>query len=202
MLISSNRNHLGLNYERGNVLIAGLIFVMILTVLGVGAMQSSNLEYRMSTNTAFKKQAFEYSESGRASITQILALHLREFGWPASITLDAGLTVLDNDGTAGLDLLSENGSTELVTLPDADAEYYIDTNGDGTTELVANVSVYSLKTEACKGCAIGQFGGAEGAGKGGGNGGFRTMLQVKSDGVGSANAQSSVATDFRHVIRN
>ena len=190
--------------QQGNVLVAGLIFVMILTVLGVGAMQSSNLEYRMSTNTAFKKNAFEHSESGRASITQILALHLREFGW-TGVTTNSGLVILDNDGVSGLDLLSENGVSEAVTNPDSDAEFYFDENGNGTndaTELVAEVSVYTLKTEACTGCAIGQFSGNEGAGKGGGNGGFRTILQVVSEGVGPSNSRAAVATDFRHVIRN
>ena len=193
-----------LNKQKGNVLVIGLIFVMILTVLGVGAMQSSNLEYRMSTNTAFKKKAFEYSESGRSSITQVLALHLREFGW-TGVTTNTGLVVLDNDGVTGVDLLSENESGETVLAPENDAQFYFDENANGANdanELVAEVSVYTLKTEACKGCAIGFAGGSEGAGKGGGNGGYRTILQVVSEGLGPSNSKSTVATDFRHVIRN
>ncbi len=196
--------NMGFIKQKGNVLVAGLIFVMILTVLGVGAMQSSNLEYRMSTNTAFKKYAFEHSESGRASITQVLGLHLREYGW-TDVTTDSGLVVLDNDGVSGLDLLSENETGETVANPESDAEFYFDENSNGTneaSELVAEVSVFSLKTEACSGCSIGFASGSEGAGKGGGNGGFRTILQVVSEGVGPSNARATVATDFRHVIRN
>ena len=185
--------------QQGNVLVAGLIFVMVLTVLGVGAMQSSNLEYRMSTNTAFKKNAFEYSESGRAAMTQVLSQHLSEDSW-TGVTMDGGLSILDNDGVSGADLMSENEGTETVGNPEEDAEYYIDVDGDGTNDLVAEVSVYSFDPIASPGSSLGQFGGSEGAGKSGGKGTYRRVLQVVSDGIGPSNARAAVATDFRHVI--
>ncbi len=185
--------------QEGNVLVVGLIFVMILTVLGVGSMQSSNLEYRMSTNTAFKKKAFEYSETGRASISQVLSHHLSDDSW-TDVNKNTGLTVLDKDNSSGADILSINEVSESVANPVKDAEFYLDVDADGTDDLVAEVSVYSFDPFASPGSSLGQFGGSEGAGKSGGKGTYRRILQVVSDGVGPNSSRAAVATDFRHVI--
>lgn len=187
-------------YIKGNVLVTGLIFVMILTVLGVGSMQSSNLEYRMSTNTAFKKQAFEFSESGRSSVTQIIDSHIFGRGW-TGVNTAAGLTVLDKDSTDGTDLIYLNESAETVTAPVEDAEFYVDTNGDSTLDKVAGVSVYLTKEAVAKGNSAGAANGYSGAGKGLGNGGFHMFFQVQSDGIGNSNSRASIATDFRYVAR-
>lgn len=188
---------------QGNVLVTGLIFVMVLTVLGVGSMQSSSLEYRMSTNTAFKKQAFEFSESGRSSVTQVIDSHIFGRGWTGVNTAN-GLAVLDKDNTGGSDLIYINESGESVTSPVEDAEFYIDENGNTTyevTEKVAGVSVFLAKDDVAKGNSAGAANGYSGAGKGIGNGGFHMFFQVQSDGTGNSNSRSSISTDFRYVAR-
>ena len=189
--------------EKGNVLIVGLFFILILTVLGVGSMQSSNLEYRMSTNTAFKKQTFEYSESGRSSVSQVLDPHIFRRGW-TGVNTPNGLNILDNDGTAGVDLIYENEASELVTAPENDAEFYIDFDGDGNNdanEKIADVSVYEIKSDVAVGTSAGSSSGYTGAGKGLGNSGFHMFFQVESTGSGQGDSLASVGTDFRYVVR-
>ena len=189
--------------SKGNVLVVGLVFILVLTVLGVGSMQSSNLEYRMSTNTAFKKQTFEYSESGRSSVSQVLDPHIFGRGW-TGVNTPSGLDVLDNDGTTGIDLIYENEPSELVTAPEDDADFYIDFDGDSNNdadEKVAGVSVYEIKSDIAVGTSAGTASGYSGAGKGLGNSGLHMFFQVVSSGEGSGESRSGVATDFRYVVR-
>jgi len=59
--------------QRGIVLITGLIFLAILTVLGVTAMQSTNLQERMSGNLQKRTVAFQRAEEGIETARQFVA---------------------------------------------------------------------------------------------------------------------------------
>jgi len=52
------------NNERGAVLIAGLMVLLILSLIGVTAMQTSTLEERMANNFAQRDLAFQAAEAG------------------------------------------------------------------------------------------------------------------------------------------
>lgn len=56
--------------QSGSALITALVFLIILTVLGLSTMTTSRLEVRMAANTQFAHQAFQAAESG---IAQVLA---------------------------------------------------------------------------------------------------------------------------------
>jgi hypothetical protein len=56
--------------QSGSALITALIFLIILTILGLSTMTTSRLEVRMAANTQFAHQAFQAAESG---IAQVLA---------------------------------------------------------------------------------------------------------------------------------
>jgi len=189
--------------QDGNVLVVGLIFVMVLTILGVGSMQSSSLEYRMSTNTAFGKQAFESSETGRAAITQSLDAHIFGRGW-TGVDLANGLQVLDKDSDAGADLIYVNQTGEAVDVPTEDAQFFVDSDSSGTfdaTEKIAGVSIYQIASKVEKGNSIGSNNGYSGAGKGVGNGALHMHFQVMANGEGPSSSSSSVAVDYRYVAR-
>jgi len=51
-------------HQRGVVLIMSLVFLMILTILGISAMGTSSLEEKMSGNIQESTHAFEAAESG------------------------------------------------------------------------------------------------------------------------------------------
>ncbi len=50
--------------ERGTALIMSLVFLMILTILGITAMGTASLEEKMSGNTQETNKAFQAAESG------------------------------------------------------------------------------------------------------------------------------------------
>ena len=49
--------------QQGAVLVVGLIFLLIMTLLGVSSMSTSNLEEKMSGNTRDRELAFQAAES-------------------------------------------------------------------------------------------------------------------------------------------
>jgi len=60
-LLQTYRAH---SHQRGVVLIMSLVFLMILTILGISAMGTSSLEEKMSGNIQESTHAFQAGESG------------------------------------------------------------------------------------------------------------------------------------------
>lgn len=56
-----------LNNERGAVLIAGLMILVILSLLGITTMQTSTIEEKMANNMGQRQIAFQAAESGLRS---------------------------------------------------------------------------------------------------------------------------------------
>lgn len=59
-------------YQRGSALIISLVFLLLLTMLGVGAMQSSVLQERMAGNSRDLNIAFQAAEAAARAGEQIL----------------------------------------------------------------------------------------------------------------------------------
>jgi Tfp pilus assembly protein PilX len=57
--------------ERGNALMVSLVFLVILTTLGVSVASTGRLELMMAANTQFGNQAYQASESGIDSVMRI-----------------------------------------------------------------------------------------------------------------------------------
>ncbi len=76
-----------LKAQRGAVLMVSLIFLIVLTVVGVAAMQNTSLEEKMSGNVKDRNLAFQNAESG-----------IRE----AEEYIEAVVSLGDFDGTNGL----------------------------------------------------------------------------------------------------
>ncbi|MEQ1439526.1 PilX N-terminal domain-containing pilus assembly protein [Fontimonas sp. SYSU GA230001] len=54
----------GSHRQRGVVLVVGLVLLLVLTLIGVGAMRSAVLEERMTNNTQDLQIAFQFAEAG------------------------------------------------------------------------------------------------------------------------------------------
>jgi len=85
MFPSSNLFH----HQRGIALFIGLVFLVVLSLVAVIAMQSTFLEMRMATNVARQSEAFQISESTRSiltgpSQTSLFSQSLAQGGWPVS----------------------------------------------------------------------------------------------------------------------
>ncbi|MER3547447.1 MAG: hypothetical protein C4338_07520 [Rhodanobacteraceae bacterium] len=87
--------------QRGIALFVGLVFLIVLSLVAVIAMQSTFLEMRMVTNVARQSEAFQISESTRSVLTappatSLFAQSFAQGGWPVSW----GGSVPDNDFSA------------------------------------------------------------------------------------------------------
>ncbi|MGH8212874.1 MAG: PilX N-terminal domain-containing pilus assembly protein, partial [Rhodanobacteraceae bacterium] len=83
------RSHNRLSRQRGIALFIGLVFLVVLSLVAVIAMQSTFLEMRMATNVARQSEAFQISESARAVLTgpsqvSLFSQSLAQGGWPVS----------------------------------------------------------------------------------------------------------------------
>ena len=75
--------------QRGIALFIGLVFLVVLSLVAVIAMQSTFLEMRMVTNVARQSEAFQISESARSVLTappaiSLFSQSLARGGWPVS----------------------------------------------------------------------------------------------------------------------
>jgi len=115
--------------ERGAVLFVGLIFLLLLTLLGVTAMQVTVLQERMAGNFRVAHQAFEQAEglvaSGQADVRNVL------------IALDQYATVasMDASGVSPWDTWLTNTTTtpQLLILRRYCGPGCSDTRGVPTT---------------------------------------------------------------------
>jgi hypothetical protein len=70
--------------QRGVALFVGLIFLVVLSLVAIIAMQSTFLEMRMATNVARHEEAFQMSDSMRGAVGPFLEANLLTGGWPVS----------------------------------------------------------------------------------------------------------------------
>ena len=81
-------------HQQGAALIITLLLLVTLTFVALTAMESSNLDFRMSMNAVHKESSFNYSESGRESTTEVVDAALFELDWDR-IAMPTGLTAAE-----------------------------------------------------------------------------------------------------------
>lgn len=91
MSMRSNRKELA-PAERGAALVVGLVFLLVMTLIGVTAMQSTTLQERMAGNTRDRHLAFQASEAALRAGEQWLRI-------PANVLLADGHDDLDDPAT-------------------------------------------------------------------------------------------------------
>ena len=97
--------------ERGSALIVAMVFLIILTLLGLSTMTTSRIELRMANNAQFANLAFQAAESGIDLLLGTDALKAKLKTDPAQ-SFDQNYT-LDAQGLA--DHLSATTVTRYVT---------------------------------------------------------------------------------------
>jgi type IV pilus assembly protein PilX len=87
-----------LKTQTGAALVVSLLILLVMTVIGVSSMQTTNLEEKMASNTRDRQQAFEAAEGA-----------LRN----AEDFIDTSVAVTANFDTDGSDGLYDNSAQEL-----------------------------------------------------------------------------------------
>src|SRR5579859_6561716 len=71
--------------QRGFVLVTALIFLVMLTLIGVVATKNTTLGLKMSRNFLVKTQTFEAAETARVKVDDVLDSATYWRGWPSSM---------------------------------------------------------------------------------------------------------------------
>jgi Tfp pilus assembly protein PilX len=71
------------NEEKGFVLLTALLIMVILTLVGIGAILNSSVEINISRNERLKKEAFYAADAGGAVVPRIIKYYMSE--QPSSI---------------------------------------------------------------------------------------------------------------------
>jgi hypothetical protein len=181
-----------LKKQGGAVLAIALLILLVMTILGVAAMESSSLSFKMSANSIYLEEAFNHSESVKNISTDVIDDYLYEGGW-MGVAMPTGLHFVQSHGALAL----TNGGLENRMDNDSlqkDLSYqHLGIKGD----------VYILKgstTHNDQGTSAAQLNGYAGAGVStAGAGGAFTYYEIRSVGLGRFNARAWTASDYRYV---
>lgn len=183
------------NRQQGATLLIALLLLMVLTMVGITSMESSNLSFKMSVNMIHHDEAFNNSESARTAAEDVLLDYIDAADWEA-VSLPTGLSV---DANAG-DLLGDNGASENP-LNSSTLQRDLAFN-DAALNIEGDVYVLKGRTvQNTMGAGSAQFKGYGGAGTGiGGPGGAFKFFELRSHGKSSGSAESWTASDYRYVF--
>ncbi len=191
--------------QRGAVLITALMFLTVLTLVGVVSMQSTSMDYQMSTNAVLQDRAFYFSENGREAMGSVIDDHLFDRGWSTNVILPTGLTIADTSK----DLYNGNDAGESLANAASltfDATHRLDGNDDGDftdgEDSNSQIIVYKTQTQWAAGAGTAMAAGYEGLGKAAAAGGLHVFFELRSRGTTVAGAQATTAAEYRAILKN
>lgn len=220
-----NKSHIIAQRQQGAVLLTGLLFLLVLSIVAAVTMQGTTLEVRMATNNAVALQAFEASEGLRTVSGRLLDEHTYQRGWPVTVPggiVDTGrfsaeiptdLNIADNDAddngdllylvnTEGTDFLQTAGLFDLVE----DMTWCVSSTDSCASEDKSDISaiaaVYRTRSALTEGTGAAMIAGYEGLGVGTAGGGGSLFFEIRSTGNAPVNARAITASEYRHIVRN
>ncbi len=184
--------------QNGFILVTGILLLIAISVVAISSMRASNLDYKMSSNTAFKAQSFEASETGRVLAGDAINKFIYERSW-ADLTIHASM-VFDTQ----YDPLKENASSELPYDTSSLTKDMTFSLAKTTDRKAMNADIYIVRTpnvSAASGAGSQQLSGYRGAGKGIASSGSILYFEIRSKGLGNGNAQTITASEYRTFIQ-
>lgn len=170
------------NNERGVVLVIALAVLLLLTLIGISAMTTTEFELQIVGNEKVHKTAFHRADSG-IYVTPKLISACFDSGAEENV---AGITYLGSSGTFYREIMGYDNH-------DLDKDIRFTLEGFNV-----EVDVDFMGTEAIAGGAV-EFGsGAEGIGAG--TGGVAALFGMDSFGEGPSSSLSNVFAVYRKVI--
>lgn len=192
-----------LNNERGFVLVASLMVLLILVIIGVSATTSTNIELQIAGNEKVHKQTFYRADGGTELGIRVAyenALCINSDGFTAT---SGGEAVLGQVEVKDLTFASPSGVAAATPSDGSrDIVYYPDTASD--SDVHTNIAV-SGQTMATAGSGLQMISGYEGLGKGAAAGGTHMLYDIIAQHRGINNSESVVAVQWRlsgHIINN
>ena len=178
-----------LTQERGSVLIVAVLILMLLTLIGISATKTTDIEIRISGNDKFHKMAFHNADTGVYSIPKVISTALNTKQTPPFPDSTNNL-VQYADGTA----TDPDFFEELVGIDPYDTTADISFNNDNASPI--QIDVQRLKSVTIAG------GGAEFASGVDGSATSQKGIYYGLDSFGSgpANSQSNIGARYLKVL--
>lgn len=199
--------------ERGFALITSMIFLLVLTLVAITAMEGTTLELRMSTNDAMRTEAFEAADSPRQVVSRLVDVHAFARGWPITAGGTVPVSDFDYPMPAGLAVIDarnwyiDNTETDpfspYTLTPDATMTRTLQLDGQTPLDVKSEFSVYRLRTSINAGSGAAMVAGYEGTGKAIAASGGSLYFYVSATGMDpTESAESKTSANYRHIIRN
>lgn len=189
--------------EQGFVLIVALIFLVILSLIGITAINTSVIEIQIAGNDKLQKQTFSQADGGTEAGSMLLEENIScPTGFKGGIPLRIGSAEIltanywtietepalpyPSDPSVPVDPLYPNGKRQ-IRIPNTDTTPHTNLNFFGNSSLSA-------------GNAIQMISGYEGTGYSAATGGGQLVTNIDSQHIGENNSQSSIRSMWRHII--
>ncbi|MBW2108169.1 MAG: hypothetical protein JRI36_05815 [Deltaproteobacteria bacterium] len=169
--------------ENGSVLIVALLVLVILTIIGIGANDTTTTDIRIAANEKFHKVAFYNADAGVYATPKLISSALDQGANPSG----TGFTYLDSSADAFY--------RELMGYDAYDTDRDVSFTLDGHN---VELDVERDRTETLAGGGAEFAAGAEGIGSGSA-GGFAIYYDLDSFGDGPNGASSNVGATYRKV---
>lgn len=189
--------------EQGFVLVTALLFLVILTLIGISMMNTSVNEMQIADNEKLHKQVFSLTDGGTEIGNNLLEENIAcPNGFAGTIPLRIGMAEIltanfwineteppapfPSDPETPINPLFPNGKRH-IRIPNNDAQ--------------PHTNLYFIsRSNLSTGSAIQMIAGYEGTGYSAATGGAQLVSNVDSQHIGINNSQSSIRNRWRHVI--
>lgn len=185
-----------LKEEDGAVLITALLLLIVLTLIGIAAIMTSNVDIKLAGNERRTKSAFYVADAGVEIAPGVINYYIlntpESSGFPDNLRADLQTFVLD-----------QNFIDEIMDYPGNDGAS--DSPGNNPDLRVAiegqevNVDVDRFHTEHPEAAPAGSFSAYEGAGLGAAIGGTAVYYRANSRGTVADDVSSTVEIVYRHI---
>ena len=186
--------------EEGSVLIAAVLFMIILTLIGTAAMNTSTTEQMIAANDKFHKIAFFNADSGIFTAPKLIS---------------RSIDVSDQVSAAGIEYLDSAGDSFAAPNDGpgnaGDGECFNEimgysANDDEVNDIRLNLAGYDVDVDIQKGAVTYVTGNGVEFGAGiegpsvGSTAGIRITYSLVSEGEGPGSSRSILAADYRKVL--
>lgn len=191
--------------EDGYILVFTLLLLVVLTLLGVSAIDTSIFESSMSANDALHKRAFYQADGGSEIGIQLAfdnAVCVQTYG--AFKDGGSGTLKINDIVVSDLDFsLPQTLASTVASDGNRAAVYYVD---GGTNNAIPHTNLlFNGQVENTPGSGLQMVQGYEGLGASSAAGGSHMQYNISSHHVGARNSESLITVGWRlstHIINN
>lgn len=197
-----------LRNQDGFALITSMIILIILTLLGIFATNTTVVELNIAGNEKVAMQTFFQADGGTQAGSELIEQNVscpNGFTSPFPIVRIAGVDVYEKDFARNTSMTQVNGASANVQLSDIPSDTIrsvrISSDPANRSDTIphTNLAVWGV-TKLMVGSALQMVAGYEGKGKGAAGGGSYIEYTLLSQHEGVRNSEARISSLWRHIV--